>query len=147
MSPVTMKLCGPFQAAASQDFRFGLGLTVPSACHRTVVSRVLGKAFSKILARSLSTILSFISSMTFSTSGDSKVRQYLDGLWVGSSSGPKLYGGLIGISKGLSIDLRECLLLAHGIVLVVRTCCFVLQRVDVCIERLLDLGIDTSTGR
>ena len=89
-----MNDCAPSQAPVlpSHDECALEAFSVPSTCHLTVVSSVLGNAFSNIRARSLSTIFSFMSLITVSTSGDSKVRHRFAGRWKGSSSGPSLYG-------------------------------------------------------
>jgi hypothetical protein len=73
MSPVIMNDCG----------LFGSG-----KCHRTVVSRVLGKQFSNRRAKSLSTILFVTSAMSFSTDSDLNVRHSSIGRWNGIVKGP-----------------------------------------------------------
>src|SRR5690242_1830063 len=138
MSPVTMKLCGPVHAPFSQLLKPCLCGGVLSTCQRTVVSSVFGKAFSKSRARSLSTRLSLIYWITFSTRGDSKVRQYFEGLWNGSSSGPWLYGGLDVVNTSHSVPRGWNILRPHGVLLVVGTCCAILVGVNGIVERFLD---------
>lgn len=75
ISPVTIKLCGPSHFPLLYFFL----VSVPSICHRTVVSSVLGKAFSNSLAKSLSIIRDVNSCITSSTSGDSNVRHAFEG--------------------------------------------------------------------
>jgi len=97
MSPVTMKLWAPFHLPRLLWFWYVSLVplsSVPSTCHRTVVSSVLGNAFSKRRARSLSAMRSFMSSITFSTRSDLKVLHCFAGRWKGRRNGPSLYGGL-----------------------------------------------------
>jgi hypothetical protein len=91
ISPVTTNDCAPshFPVSLALVRTFNsVCLIVPSSCHRTVVSRVFGKAFSKSRARSLSTILPVTSSITFSTRGEENVRHCSEGRWNGSCIGP-----------------------------------------------------------
>lgn len=95
ISPVTTNDCGPCHFPASRTPRFNsVCFIFPSVCHRTVVSRVFGNAFSNRRARSLSTIRVVTSSIIFSTSGDVKVRQCIEGRWNGNCISPSENGRL-----------------------------------------------------